>query len=164
MENTKTTFLLPEDLTILDVIFEILKNNNLEETESEMVKKVSQNQPSNFIIVREIASSLAGKKVSEKDASLGLQEQLKITDGTAKKIISDINQKLMPYAKTINFVQEENKKIQISEKKFYAKEKSFDELLPIPKRRSTQPQEEIIQPISKPAQRSGPDNYREPIE
>jgi hypothetical protein len=109
MENTKITFLLPEDVTIVDVISEILKNNGLEETTSEILKKISEKQTPKLIIVRDAALSLAGKKASENDLISLLQKQLAITEIVAQKIVGGINQKLMPFAKMITFNKEDTK-------------------------------------------------------
>ena len=100
--NKKIIFDLPEDITIINVIDEILKNNGLAESAQEFLDRDDNNEEPRLIIVRDAALTMAEKKVPENKITELLQEHLKTSKETAEKIVNDINQKLIPYAKIID--------------------------------------------------------------
>ncbi len=102
INNKKIIFDLPEDITIISVIDEILKNNGLAESAQEFLDRDDNNEEPRLIIVRDAALTMAEKKVPENKITELLQEHLKISKETAEKIVNDINQKLIPYAKIID--------------------------------------------------------------
>jgi len=184
MENKKTTFILPDEITIIDVISEILINNNLESSSSDILNKLRREKISKFIIIRDAALSFAGKKITEKDLLLSLQKQLDISEDSAKKIVNDIKQKLMPFAKIINFDVEESPPPKVSsdeEDSFSPFVKKPDVLNveenkklidrpaflkdAVPKKYNVEKEEKLKDiAIQKPIKNNANDSYREPIE
>ncbi len=65
-QNQRVTFLLPGDITIIDVISDILKKNGLEETSDEFCKKLDRKEVPRLSIRRNAARERAKNKLSEK--------------------------------------------------------------------------------------------------
>ena len=98
-DTQKIVFTIPEESSVIDLIYEILEENGLKETPHESVEKSLQKQISRSNAVRDAIWSLAEKKDSEENITLLLQKQLEIIPEKAEKIINDLKQKIIPYAK-----------------------------------------------------------------
>lgn len=160
-----------------DIIIEILEKNGIKETLKESMEKIRQGKISRTEALYKLADSLADQKITEKDFIAEIQKQLEITNEIAQNIYKDIKEKLLPLAQ--KFVSDQQNIAQ--------KEKNGIINPPIPKGRSqTKPvstpiitNETVkaklkttknfsklpkqIQEVKK-IPRTGPDNYREPIE
>ncbi|MBU4274348.1 hypothetical protein KKE19_00880 [Patescibacteria group bacterium] len=183
--NQKIVFSLPEDITIVDVIFSILKNNGLEETPEESCEKRTKGKPSKLIIIRDAAKNIAENKLSEKDLVSSLQKQLDIPKETAEKLIKEIKEKIVSFAKKITIRPEVAFPSKtILQKKSFPMEEDLLIIKPLPtnnnegkiaeeniigkKQGKSKSVEKIRKTIetsekSKPSQKSS-DIYREPIE
>ncbi len=183
--NQKIVFSLPEDITIIDVIFGILKNNALEETPAETCEKRTKANPSRLIIIRDAAKSIAENKLSEKDLIFSLQRQLDIPKETAEKLINEIKEKIVSFAKKITIGKETASPLKIiPQEKSFPIEEGFPTIKTLPtnnneskiiieeniigkKREKSKSAEKIRKIIetqkSKPSQKSS-DIYREPID
>ncbi len=100
-EHKKIHFILPEDISMAEIINDILKNNGLNESDEELFSKLRQSREPRFIIVRDAALTIAEKKIPEKKLIELLEKHLEISSEIAQRIIYDISQKLIPYAKVI---------------------------------------------------------------
>jgi len=100
--NQRIIFDLPEYTTLLDVIDEILKNNGVEESDEEFFDKDIRGEEPRGIIIRDAALTIAEKKLPEDKLIDFLQKHLKTSKETAEKIVSDIKQKIMPFAKKVS--------------------------------------------------------------
>lgn len=105
-----------------ETIKQILKNNGLEEDETEASEKVSQGRESRSMIIKDALIAIQQRKISEERLAELLQKHLETSKETAEKIIQDINQKIILPAKTSDL--EEN-----TETTPYDKEKYKEELL-----------------------------------
>jgi len=101
----KIIFALPENISLINLMDEILKYNNLEESDEEYVNKLDKGIEPRLIIVRDAAIIIAQKKFPEKKVAEFLAQHLKTSHETAEKIITEINEKLIPYARTIDLEQ-----------------------------------------------------------
>lgn len=173
--NKKLVFEIPGEETTADIIYSILNNNSLSETEAESVDKSIKGIKSRFKILKEVAYKFAEDK-NGVDASKALQTQLGIQEQTANKIISDINQKLIPYAKVIitSFENQESPpppKADMSELLNSPDKITPDEApikkTPRPRKIVSESSENVAPPTPKnnaiEKKSSGSDSYREPI-
>jgi len=126
--NKKIIFDVPGDADMVDIIDEILKNNGIEETLDEFEGALENNEESKLIIVRDTAKVILQKKIPEKKLIELLAEHLEIPQETAEKIIQEIKEKLIPYAKIIDLEKEEEQRKKEKEVE-YQKEKIQEELL-----------------------------------
>jgi len=101
MKNQTVVFILPDDISRIDIVDEILKNNGLEESADEFFEKDIQGIEPRSIIVRDAAITIAQKKISEEKVIELLAEHLEIKKHTAEKIVQDIKEKLIPFARVI---------------------------------------------------------------
>lgn len=116
INNKRVMFALPEGTTITEVIFGILESNGLKESNEEVLNKSADGKDSKLIIVRDAAITIVEKKIPEKKLIELLQKHLATSQETAEKIVYDINQKLVPFAKIIDL--EKNSKIEDQKEKF----------------------------------------------
>ncbi len=105
--NKRIIFDLPTDADTADVINEILKDNDLKETLDERFDKIINNEDSKLVIIRDAAIILVQKKISEEKLVEFLQKHLGISMEIARKVVTDIKEKLIPYAKIIDVKKEE---------------------------------------------------------
>jgi len=98
--NQRIVFILPGDAIITEMIFSILKSNGLEESPTEAYNKSTHGKDSRLTILRDAALTIVQKKVSEEKLVELLQKHLETSKENAEKIIQDIKEKLIPYAKT----------------------------------------------------------------
>ncbi len=112
-------FDLPEDVSLTEIIFSILKNNGLQESEREAFEKSMREEESQLIILRDAAITIAQRKIPEDKLVEFLAKHLGTTTQTAANIVKEINNKIIPYAKLINRSEENEKefteKLQTSE-------------------------------------------------
>lgn len=131
-ENEKIiSFVLPEDITVIEIIDNILKNNNLEESDDEFIDKDERGIKPRLIILRDAAIDIFQKEISDKKIVELLAKQLDTSKQVAENIIKDINEKLIPYAKIIDLTKEAEteSKQKEEEKDNYDKEKYRQDLL-----------------------------------
>lgn len=188
--NQKTTFLLPEDTNITEVLEDLLNKYRLSQTSEEINKKISEGKEYNLPIVKKIAISLAKKEIDSNSAQSLLQDRLATTKEIAEGLLNDIYTKLIPFSKTFYYDSDGNpiqnsesretdlpkikapievEKIMEEREKSLLKEKvvvdnQFNHPVPTKTKKSVT--------IKKPAptetvikqNHTGPDSYREPIE
>ena len=142
--NPKIDFALPEDTSLVDVIYDILEKNNIKQSDEEFIDKVIQRkEESRVVIIRDAAVTVFQKKISESKVVELLQKHLETSKEIAEKIVADIKEKLIPYAQIID-TNKKTDAIDIQETKE-----------DLQKARTVIPQTQ---------QTKGPDTYREPIE
>ncbi len=107
LQNQRITFILPDDTTLTDILDQILEDNNLSESTEEYYKKSISGKESRVIILKDTAVTLVGKKIPESKLIEFLAKHLEIPMENAQKIIQQINEKLIPYAKIIDLDKEE---------------------------------------------------------
>lgn len=94
--------MLPENIVLPDVIFDILKNNGVGESEKEAMNKSAQGKESRLIIVRDAARVIFQKKIPEEGIIELLSKHLETSREAAQKIMTEIKEKLIPYAKIVD--------------------------------------------------------------
>ncbi|MSU54880.1 MAG: hypothetical protein EXS48_03580 [Candidatus Staskawiczbacteria bacterium] len=99
MENNKISFIIPEETSMAEIIDKILKNNGLEESDEDFFDKTIGDIESNIAIIRDATITTAKNKLPESKVIELLQTHLNIPKQTAEKILQDIKQKLIPFAK-----------------------------------------------------------------
>lgn len=100
--NKKIIFDLPGETVLVDVFDEILKNNGLEETTDDFLKSIENNQEPRVLILIDSAKVIFQKKISEEKTVELLQKHLKTSKEVAEKIVTNIKQKIIPYAKEVS--------------------------------------------------------------
>ena len=101
---------LPGETTMVEVIEDILKNNGLEESDDDYFYKSIKGEESRFIVMRDACFVIAKRKIPEDKLLEILAEHLETSKETAEKILSDIKQKLIPFAKWVPIITEEEKR------------------------------------------------------
>src|SRR5581483_7789633 len=91
------TFSSPSGSTEDSVVDEIIKRNYLQEDPQDFLEKFFQDEEPIALIIQEAAVSLAEKKIPEKRLAELLQKHLEVSQKTAENIVSDIQQKLVPF-------------------------------------------------------------------
>jgi hypothetical protein len=171
--NKKIIFSIPGEDSVTDIVYSILQNNGLPETISESVEKSINNIPSKSNILKSAVYDLANKKITEIALVQLLQTQLQTTEAVAKKIVSDVNQRLIPFAKEKDFSLEQEETLQPIKD---TEKDSFSSFIKKPEITNVEENEKIKYPEPKMSQKnplpekpiekksSGSDTYREPIE
>lgn len=145
--NQKIFFDIPnEDITAQDLISDILENNGVTGITEDLLS--SKGTPKLTLVFNAI-KDFSDEKISEENILKLLQEKLNIKEGNATGIIKDAKEKILPFAKKNGVAT------------------TIAPPPPIPTRPS-----KIKKPIfdsktlteTKKVTRTGPDNYREPIE
>jgi len=179
MENNTSTieFEMPEDVSVVRYINEILKNNSVKKNTRDWNTWMTgtEGKESQVLIIKNTAKIIVQEKLPNERIIELLQRHLEVSKETAGRIILDIKTKLIPFAKVVNLYEEslaiiqagikkpditnveENAKINEATKKFSEENKS-----------------KILEEISLPtdqasnnkfsSEKKGPDSYREPIE
>jgi len=101
MKDYRIIFDLPENIVAIEVIGEILKNNGLEESSKEFFNKSIKGIEPKKNIVRDAAIALFEKKIPEEKLSNLLTKHLETSKETAEKIIQNVKERLIPYAKEV---------------------------------------------------------------
>src|SRR5260221_1352002 len=104
--NQRLIFELPEETTIVEVIENILESNNIKEDDDEYFDKVIRDEETRNIIIRDAAITIFEKKISDKKVVDLLAAHLGISKETAEKIVVEIKEKLIPFAKMADFEKE----------------------------------------------------------
>lgn len=145
-------FTFPGETTIIEVIDEILKNNGLTESPGEFFNKSTKGQEPRAIVVRDAAISLTRKKAPEDVIASLLQKHLATSKEVAQKIISDIKEKILPFAGRKEAPEKSSTKIDLpEEEKKEAFKKAKEELLR---------KIEINKNIPKPEPKQAPTPYK----
>jgi len=98
--NNKIIFTFPdEETSVVEIILRILKDNKLEENDEEYVDKVTKGIETRLIIIRDTIRVLVEKKIPERKIAELLTEHLQTSPEIAGKIIVEIKEKLVPFAR-----------------------------------------------------------------
>ncbi len=99
MENNKKVidFDLPEDKSIIDVIYDVLEKNGLGLGEDPDTWP-DESEETQAMIIRSAAITIFQKKIPGEKLIEFLQKHLKTSKETAENIVTDIKEKLIPYA------------------------------------------------------------------
>ncbi len=124
------------------IISSILKEYNIEESDDDIVKKVSENKPLYGEVIFGAIKKILDKEQKELLYSF-LAEQLNIDEKTAIQVYKSINEKLVPLVKI---------EVRPTDNKAKAK---IDKAIPQEKKTNIVSSKEILN--------KKPDNYREPI-
>lgn len=89
-------FDLPEEVSLMDIIYEILEKNNLEGTIEERIHEFESGE-SRALIIRDAALVMYRKKIPEDKLAEFLAKHLRISKETAKKVILEIRERIVPY-------------------------------------------------------------------
>ena len=164
MDQNNQIIVFPEDIN--QIIFEIEKKYGIEENKESVIEKIKQGKtPKSFFVAR-AAKKYFKKEISDADLAKLLKESLETSEDVAKNISLDMKEKIIPKMELINLEKEEKKPpinvpTQTTTNNTPIKPKKTLERKNI----KTQKEEPIKTEIKKtPPMRSGPDNYREPIE
>ena len=104
--NKRIIFDLPGNITPAETMLDILKSNGLEESRKEYLGKSLKGEETCLAIIRDAALALSSKRIPEKKLAELLAKHLDTSEEIAHKVVSDINQKLTPYAKEITIPKE----------------------------------------------------------
>lgn len=105
IENNKARidFEIPggESRSLLEVIYEILRDNNLWPPKKEDLKNLNSGE-SYAITIRDAAVIMYKKRIPEEKIVELLQKHLKTSPETTQKIIVSIKQRILPYAREVS--------------------------------------------------------------
>ena len=123
-------FDFPENTTLDKAIDEILKRNKLEKGNDETLGKTLQEVESKAVIIEHAALTIIKKIIPENKLVEFLEKHLEASNETARKIVKDINQTIIPFAKTTNSQgDEETSAVETEETKKEAFREAKEELL-----------------------------------
>ncbi|MDO8530299.1 MAG: hypothetical protein Q7S10_02750 [bacterium] len=185
--SQQIVFNLSEDVTLLEVIKNILENNNLKESDEDFFNKDKRGKEPRAIIIKGAAVSVFEKKVPEKKIVEFLAKHLEVSEETAEKIVGDIKQKLIPFAKIVDTEKEEE--IQKAAEPHPEIKIDREKIIPFVKKVETKNVEENakkmggnmtenketiqadlnaqeikkVKTVLPPEEKKGPDNYRESL-
>lgn len=109
MEEKRIIFDLMGETTVPDIIDEVLSMNGLKESPKEFFNKSIKGIEPRKVIIRDTALALVEKKVPEKKLVELLAKHLETSHQIAEKIILEIKEKLIPYARIIDIEKEEKR-------------------------------------------------------
>ncbi|MCX6719526.1 MAG: hypothetical protein NTV36_00205 [Candidatus Staskawiczbacteria bacterium] len=165
------------DDNIFKIISDILWKNGIDETPADSADKILQHKKSFIMTVYKLVKDLSSQKISDSQFSSELQNKTSIALPIAHNILNEIKEKILPYAEKITIGSEIQK-----EKPIVAvppiESQNFLKNDPIKNYPTAPVPEEVIklkprkvlnskkekEPEIKKILRTGPDNYREPIE
>ena len=157
------------DDKIFKIISDILWKNGIDEMPVDSADKILQKKDSYILIVYGLLIDLAKQKISEKEFLDLLQSKAKISSHIAQNILQEAKKNILPYSEkvTVDVEQEEKRSALIGVPTPIAR-RTEKKPLPITDKR-TRPNSNTIKNIErlpeiKKNQRSGTDNYREPID
>ncbi len=175
--NLKKHFVFDE--SFFDVLSEVLKKYNLEESPEKLVKKVETGEKFFSKIFMDVIKSFFKNDLKEEELKSVFINELTLSDSSAINLIKDAKEKIIPLIKE-ELVQEEKIGIPPQPEKIENNTKSFvktpqindeDEVMLKPEVPSIEDLKSNIKKIptfKKPPtprkQTSGSDRYREPIE
>ena len=96
------TFENSGDIDVDDIIAEILKNNNLEETMDDYFKKVNEGKTPWADTLYKLSRNLASGNISEKDFIFLIQDKLQISQQNTQKILEQVKEKILPLTRVLN--------------------------------------------------------------
>ena len=157
------------------IVFDILKNTGKEETDEEFMNKFSNNLPLQEDILFNAVDKIVIENATEKIVCSFIETGMNIPASNAKIIYDEILKKLVPIASKETIIKPqmekipENSNLNISGSDIMVNEpienSSTETITPAPtKIKKEKILEKVKQVIPPEVQRSGPDNYREPIE
>lgn len=139
------------DENIFSKISEILSKNGIEE---DVVEAALKTEPSFIGITFKMLKNLALQKITEETFVLNLQKEFKISDQTAKNILKEIKEKIIPYSEKISTKNE-------SISQSFTNQKQDKMTAPLKKIPKFEKSARAEKPVSAP---KGADKYRESIE
>jgi len=124
------------------VFSDLLKNNNIKEDDEELLNEINEEQETPTVIVKNTVISIAKKILPEKSIVESLQKNLQVPENTAKKIVDDIKNKLLPLLLVYpdEKFNDPNFREEISKKVFESEEK-------VPKNQKGNFQEELLEKV-----------------
>jgi len=143
LNNQEKKLIFPEN--VVQIMSDILKEYQLEETDDEISQKLENDQPFSGEIIMGIIKDLFFKKIQEKDISTLLQQKLNLTQNIAENLSNSIKTKLIPLIKLVDEIENEEgreEKIQTEEDKIAKGSEVFTKIKP-PLGVSTEPLEDI---------------------
>jgi hypothetical protein len=153
-DNQKIIFELPENTNAGEIIFEILENNGLEYSSNDDLSKSLEK----IVIINAAAKDIFERKISEDDTLSLFTRKLKISEPEAKKLLKELKEKLLPFAKKITIANRSQAETILSEKLITPKKETLGE-------------KEVIKNINPQTENKNAafaskksDNYRESIE
>ncbi len=180
----KIIFELPENTSIGEIISDILKKSSAVafsfydssyDDFSILLEKIT--------VINTVAKDLFAKKITEENAVALLKKNLKVIEPISKKILENIKEKLLPFAKKftvpeklvaenvpavnteenlLSFMKQMPKiNVEKNEKKMQKIRKEVKTEKPVAEKLGKLPQKTVPPERTKP---SGPDSYREPVE
>ena len=126
--NQIIDFVLPTKTTLTEIIDVILEKNGLKDTIEEYYDESNKDNEPKVAIIRDVALIIFQDKIPENKLVELLEKHLETSKETAEKIIQDIKENLIPYAKIIDLEKEEEQRKKEKEAE-YQKEKIQEELL-----------------------------------
>ena len=90
-----------KDKSTNSLIREILNNNGLEETSYDYLQKARNGKEPWFKTLNNLSLQLASADVTEENFLILLQNRLQVNQQTAKNILKEVKQKLLPLARTL---------------------------------------------------------------
>ena len=148
---------------VAPVILQILKDNSLYETTDQFNDKLKREVPLNGGIVRSAIDQVVSSGYSRNNLTSLLQQNLLIDAGRASKIASAIEIQIIPFAQKPKIEQTTQiKKEPASEERVAAPQTPMHQHI----EESPAKEKFVIEknPAVTQRPRTGPDNYREPIE
>jgi len=162
MENGNQKIVVFEetmDKKVSSIIAQILKNNGLEETFDDYFKKNDAGEEPWADIIYDSTKDIASKNITDEEFISLAEDKLKITKITAKNVLKEIEEKLIPIAKIIVEENMEN----TSETPATAKNVKNHRVADVPPK-SFRPEKLPIEQSAPPQKANKNDTYREQIE
>jgi len=100
-KKPKIYFELPDDVSVIKAGYEILEENQIQEKHEEWMNKLKNKEDTYALIIVDTAEALFTKKIQEDKLTELVTKHLSTTKDIAQKIILDIKEKILPYAKII---------------------------------------------------------------
>ena len=101
MINNDTKIIVFEE-NYNDIIVEILKNNNLQESWDNYFEKIDKGKEPWSDIIYQSTKNLVAGNFTESEFISEIQKQLKTTEQTAKNILKEVKEKVLPLARIIS--------------------------------------------------------------
>lgn len=164
MQKTQGIILsLPGDITLTEVIDDILNRSGLPESDQEFFEKTIKGDEPRTLILRDAMITIAERKLSKEKLLNLLIKHLKTSTENAEKIFQDINLKLIPFVKVLGFsndgvTQEKPKPIS------YVKKPDIIDVQENSKKFSSKKKDAKNETIQTPPEEKKSDVYRESVE
>lgn len=185
--NKEIDFELPGDKSVIDTIYDIIKDNGLVESPEKLLDRYRSKKESPALIIRDAALIIFQKKIPDEKLAEILAKHLETSKEIAVRVVGDIKEKLVPYIKIVDSTKDKEASVQeiliekikrgIPEDQSSQQEISMPSPEPVKKvqiesveenaEKLKKQREEIVRPgtIGEELQKKGQtDKYREPIE